>query len=82
LPDEFLLTNLATLNQLAKAVKIGQLTNDQQLQYDSSGEGLSELRPADTVEPSDKANKNNRNRKMSTIIEQKTPLCPWFTCCY
>ncbi len=76
LPDEFLFTSFATVTELAKAIKEGKLTSHQQGSFDAVG----------TIEEKEGKKEGNLVFKgkaaKTTIIEQKEPWCPWFTCCY
>ena len=77
IPDEFLFTSHATIVELAKTVKHGSLTEEQHQQFD-------------TIQPSGNADADGNSDApkgavkghTTTVIEQRQPLCPWFTCCY
>ena len=72
IPDEFMFTQLATIEGLAQCVKIGHLTAEQQAMLQGGGGssaagGQPDVATLSTVE---------------VVGARKEPLCPWFTCCY
>ena len=69
-PDEFLFSQLSSINALAITVKQGKLTTAQKEQLDHL--------------QSNNNNKNGQSgsEEQTTIpVEIKQPCCPWFTCC-
>lgn len=60
LPDEYLFSQHATLNELAHAVKHGGMTSEQK-QFMEEGE---------------------KEGRRAAPEAPKSPLCPWFVCCY
>lgn len=96
-PDEFLFTSAATLTELALAVRNGNgsITPEQKALLESSPSEHEPTTDAATapgtssmeVETQSKGTKKTKaskagNQGKSTVIEQGTPLCPWFVCCY
>jgi acyl carrier protein len=74
-PDEFMFTEICTLQGLAEAAKLGHLTNEQQTLMDSH--------PAPgTAAPANGVNADGEERTTTMIQPRREPLCPWFTCCY
>jgi hypothetical protein len=71
IPDDFLFTEQATLEQLTLAVHEGALTEPQRTAYDDTTTGRAKAVAHDPNAP-------------STVIPQshKQPCCPWFTCCW
>ena len=67
IPDEFLFTSSACLDQLAIAVQLGHLTEEQKRQFEDSTAGRS--------------NTSENNAPTTEMIQIKQPCCPWFTCC-
>lgn len=96
IPDEFLFTNLATLTELALAIRngTGTLTPEQKAQVESGPSDGTETAGQTgsstlEVEAQGKGTKKGKggkgkggNQGKSTVIEQGNPLCPWFVCCY
>ena len=95
IPDEFLFTNVATLRELSLTVKNGRLTEEQtqrlssgpsepvpSVQESKESEGRPGAAAAQGERTRDRKASNRGKQPHSTVIEQKTPLCPWFTCCY
>ncbi|KAJ1414623.1 hypothetical protein B484DRAFT_164417 [Ochromonadaceae sp. CCMP2298] len=68
IPDDFLFTGLATLEQLALAVQGGQMTEEQRVQY----EGMQGEAGGAEVDP---------NAPSTVMVQRQEPCCPWFTCC-
>ena len=74
-PDEFLFTEMATLNGITLAVKNGEMTLEQKRLLEGHGPesggggGVSEMTSG--VVP-----------VVGGGRIQRQPLCPWFTCCY
>lgn len=79
IPDDFLFTSMATLQQLAQSVHAGTLTPEQRAFYDDHA-------AADKATGADgKAGSKERDPNApSTVIMQsnKQPCCPWFTICF
>jgi hypothetical protein len=87
IPDEFVFSNLATLSELAKAVKIGHLTADQKHRFEHIASATHQLPPGEQANSN--ANPQNKNNtrgppNYSNVVAAppRQPLCPWFTCCY
>ena len=74
IPDEFVFSPIATLKELAAAVKLGHLSDDQRQRYENVG----------ASNPSHNINNNAAAgpRAEVVVVNQRTPCCPWFTCCY
>jgi acyl carrier protein len=66
IPDEFLFTPLATLKEIATAVKEGSLTSEQRRRFDAGAAAGGD--PTSTT--------------VMAQPSRKQPCCPWFTCCY
>ncbi len=67
IPDEFLFTPLATLDELAKAVHVGTLTTEQRRKFDAGAAA---------------GGAGDESRSTTVMTAKKQPCCPWFTCCY
>ena len=77
IPDDFLFTNQATLDQLALAVHEGKLTDAQKALYES-GVGAAGAAHAGSEQEGEDPH------MPSTVMmpmTHKQPCCPWFTCC-
>lgn len=71
IPDDFLFTSQATLEQLALAVREGKLTAEQRALYE------------DTAQERAKPAEGDPNGSTTVIAQSyKQPCCPWFTCCW
>lgn len=71
IPDDFLFTSQATLEQLALAVRAGKLTDEQRAIYE------------DTAQERAQPAENDPNGSTTVIAQSyKQPCCPWFTCCW
>lgn len=88
IPDEFVFSHLATLQELAKAVKAGHLTEDQKHRFEHQGGGQAasgDLEQSNNPKPGNTGAAGARgNQSVSNVVvvNQRTPCCPWFTCCY
>lgn len=78
IPDDFLFTAQATLEQLSLAVHEGKLTEAQRALYDdqqgadkAAGKGGA---PPGEYDP-------NIPSTVMMPMAHKQPCCPWFTCC-
>jgi hypothetical protein len=71
MPDEFIFSSLATLEELSIAVKKGSLTESQKQRFESAHNH------------SNSSNNPDEEGK-STIVpaNNRQPICPWFFCCY
>eukprot|EP01038_Epipyxis_sp_PR26KG_P004483 gene4483-6337_t len=74
IPDEFMFTSLACVNELAIAVKNGELTDEQKQKLESIGTNKNNNNVADEVD--------EEGNTTQIPVTYKQPLCPWFTCCY
>ena len=70
-PDEFLFIQSVNLTELARAVRNGGLTVDQRKLVESASAGQA---GAGSGRPS--------GGPTAVVVNQKQPMCPWFTCCY
>ena len=87
IPDEFLFTNLATLNELALAVKEGsRFYSIQFIIFLFSGCDLyiGSLTPSQKQRFESSAGAASVDAESPTTIpiSHTEPWCPWFTCCY
>jgi acyl carrier protein len=72
IPDEFMFTEICSLDGLAEAVKIGQLTESQKTFMENHANS-----------PPNSGHAANGEEGSTTVIQtRREPLCPWFTCCY
>mmetsp|Transcript_27246 Transcript_27246/g.45699 ORF Transcript_27246/g.45699 Transcript_27246/m.45699 type:complete len:908 (+) Transcript_27246:46-2769(+) len=79
IPDDFLFTSIATLEQLAHAVKLGTLTESQRSQYESA---LADHKINQNASNGDtKGNPQDPNAPSTVMVQQNEPCCPWFTFC-
>jgi acyl carrier protein len=91
LPDEFLFSDMCTLTELAIAVQVGALTEEQQQRFNHIPS------PNNTGNNNNNNNNptNNRSVGATAVVggggaggnsgqrrARREPLCPWFTCCY
>jgi hypothetical protein len=75
IPDDFMMTTMATLHQIALAVKEGGLTAPQLQFYERH-----QQQPDGTNATHNEANPE----ELTTVVmpmAHKQPCCPWFTCC-
>lgn len=72
IPDEFLFIQAVNLNEIARAVKNGSLTADQQRLVETAGQGAS---AAGGALPA-------AGGSTTVMANQKQPMCPWCICCY
>ena len=96
IPDDFLFTSMATLDQLAQSAQLGTLTAEQKAFYEghsvekAAGGGEGEIYPCLRVLSYCFVTENPGGKKArdpnapSTVIVQsnKQPCCPWFTICF
>ena len=85
IPDEFVFSNLATLSELAQAVKIGHLTDDQKHRFEHVAGATHQLPAGEQAAGGGTNQPNARNTPdYSNVVTSppRQPLCPWFTCCY
>lgn len=66
LPDDFLFSQKATLNELSQSVARGGLTVAQ----------------AEFMQSASAAPGGEGERRAAPVVPKRTPLCPWFVCCY
>lgn len=76
IPDDFLFTSMATLEQLALSVHEGTLTSEQKAFYEDQA-------AAEKTGAAEGGKKERDPNAPSTVIHQssKQPCCPWFTIC-
>ncbi len=83
IPDEFMFTPMATLNELAKTITEGTLTETQQSSLDAAlaSQGGGDKQTDGTAAASG-SGQQAPLRSAPVVEMRKEPCCPWFTCCY
>ncbi len=73
IPDEFIFSPIATLDELSVSVKKGCLTDEQRQRFEAAHTG-------DAQKTEHTAEDGGKSTTIPTNYRQ--PICPWFTCCY
>jgi hypothetical protein len=81
IPDEYVFSNQATLKELAKAVKIGRLTDEQKHHFEGHPTHNTND-PKAAGGGSGNGHQHPPDYSNVVVTPHRQPLCPWFTCCY